>query len=611
MANPGRGAKNRMLKIIAQFPGRNLKRIGFLLLAGFALYLRLHHLDYESLWMDELLQVSFYPHSFFRLISDAAIQSQPPLDYWIGRLVYLLSGSDFAVRLPAALFGTGAVVLLAVLIARLTSWPVGLGCGVLAALMPFNLYYAQEARPYAIAVFMLLWVLLALDQQLTAGGQRRFVRSLVLLLSATAFLHTRALWPLVITVSLLLILVMRLLVLFKREGAALSAQKHRIFYAAGALLLAIGFYIPSLRMVLAQSGAYVADQSIGLDLAKFLAVIINCNLRPIWQSFFVQSDPLTYPALLLVCLSPWFILRPVKEQKWATARLTLCLLPLASLLHLFIFQAKSNFPFRPPYAGYILPRVLVLGGISFHGLWTRVAGTRYVHAVRYGLLATALIFFLQTGYAAQGYKSMPRKTEWRQATAHLEKFYGAQHLIIFDSLSLVGNWEPTLFGFRRYYQGRSPLETMARLPLLAPKMRQMNLEPLVVLFQWREYFLTPQSIYPIMSTPQSKLKLIDYESLTRDPVLSCRQFTGFTIIRLKHPTGNLVRDSYTLIERLILNLPAGSWLVELHLAVAGLARVLHLKNWEDHLAAAVKLTDEKKLSRVAKSARWIRRMPLD
>ena len=600
-----------MLNFIRQLPGRRQNLMGVLLLAGFALFLRLHHLDHESLWMDELLQISFYHHAFFRLIGDAAIQSQPPLDYWIGHLVNLVSGSDFAVRLPAALFGTGAVVLLAVLIARLTSWPIGLGCGVIAALMPFNLYYAQEARPYAIAVFMFLWVLLALDQLLTAGGKRRFVPGLVLLLAATGFLYSRALWPLVVIVSLLLILLVWLLVVFKREGAALSEQKHRIFFAAGALLLATGLYIPSLQVVLARSGAYVADQSIGLDWAKFMTVLLDGNLAPVWQSFVVQSEPLAYPVLLLVCLAPWFILRPVTEQKWATAKLTLCLLPLASLLHLFIFQAKTGYPFRPPYAGYILPLVLILGAISFHGLWIRVARTRYANAVRYGLLATALIFFLQTGYSAKEYKSMSRKTDWRQATAYLEKFYDSQHLIIFDSLSLVGNWEPTLFGFRRYYKGKSPLETMARLPLLAPKMQRMNLEPIVVLFQWREYFLTPRSTYPIMSTPQSILKSIDYESLTGDPMLSCRQFTGFTLIRLKHPTGNLARDSYAIIASLISNLPAGSWLVELHLAAAGLSRVLHLKNWEDHLAAAVALTDEKKRSRVVKMARRIRRMPLD
>jgi hypothetical protein len=546
-----------------------------------------------------------------RLIGDAAIQSQPPLDYWIGHLVYLISGSDFSVRLPAALFGTGAVTFLAVLIARLSSWPIGLGCGVIAALMPFNLYYAQEARPYAIAVFMFLWVLLALDRVLSAGDQRRCVPGLVLLLAATGFLYTRALWPLVIIVSLLLILLMWLVVDFKREGAALSAQKHRILFAAGALLLAIGFYIPSLQVVLARSGAYVADQSIGLDLAKFVIAILDGNLAPVWQSFVVQSEPLTYPILLLVCLAPWFILRPVTKQKCATARLTLFLLPLASLLHLFILQAKTSYPFRPPYAGYILPLVLILGAISFHGLWARIAETRYVHAVRYGLLATALVFTLQTGYAAREYKSMSRKTDWRQATAYLEKYYDSQHLIIFDSLSLVGNWEPTLFGFRRYYRGTSPLETMARLPLLAPKMQRMNLEPIVVLFQWREYFLTPRSTYPIMSTPQSILKSIDYQSLTGDPVLRCRQFTGFTLIRLKHPTGNLARDSYAIIARLISNLPAGSWLVELHLAAAGLARASHLRNWEDHLAAAVKLTNKKKMSPVAKTIRWIRRMRID
>jgi hypothetical protein len=45
-------------------PNRDLPIIPTACLLLLALALRLHHLDYESLWVDELLQVSFYAHPF-------------------------------------------------------------------------------------------------------------------------------------------------------------------------------------------------------------------------------------------------------------------------------------------------------------------------------------------------------------------------------------------------------------------------------------------------------------------------------------------------------------------------------------------------------------------
>src|SRR5512136_1814581 len=86
-------------------PNRGLPVIPAACLLVFALALRLHHLDYESLWVDELLQVSFYAHPFDEIARYAAHQQQPPLDYWIGMGMNSLSSSDFAVRLPSVFFG--------------------------------------------------------------------------------------------------------------------------------------------------------------------------------------------------------------------------------------------------------------------------------------------------------------------------------------------------------------------------------------------------------------------------------------------------------------------------------------------------------------------------
>lgn len=594
------------LESFTREPGNIHKALFILLVFGVALGIRLHYLDHESLWMDELRQVSYYPHSIFQIIDDAASQSQPPLDYWIGHLVQFISTSDFAVRLPAALFGTGSVVLLIVLIAPATSWPIALGFGLISALMPFNLYYSQEARPYAIAVFLFLCQLGALVNLLTGKQDKKFFNAIVLLFITAVFLHSRSLFPLVITICLLAILMAWLLFFVKQREMTISTPKSILVLAVVALVLAIGSYIPSLKFVLTQSGRYVSDTSMGLNLENFLKTVTKCDLSPIWRAYVVQSEPLTYPLLFLTCLAPFFAWRPGTGRKKVIALMAIMLLPLAGLLNLFIFQAKSSMPFRPAYASYILPLVLVLGAITFQGLWALVAKIRYVRAVRAGLMAIALFFFLQTVQAAKEYKSMPRKTDWRKVSSLLSESFDDQHVVIFDSLSHFGAWEPTFYGFPRYYRGHSPLESMARLPLLAHKIPQLTLEPVVVLFQWREYFLTPQSLYPIMSVPRPDMKAIDYQGLCRDPMLICKEFTGFSVFQLKEMSGNLARDSYTIIERLLLEVPDGSWLVELHLAAASLARAIQLDGWEDHLKHAEELTNKKNLPQVTKMAKHIR-----
>ena len=155
---------NRFAKITAN----NYRIISILLLVGFAQILRIHHLDHESLWMDEIRQTSFYANPLTEIIDNSASQNQPPLDYWIGHIINYCSTSDFAVRFPAALFGTGSVFLLVMLMSRISSWPVACSFGIISALLPFNLYYSQEARLYAITVFLFLCILWTLNWVLSS-----------------------------------------------------------------------------------------------------------------------------------------------------------------------------------------------------------------------------------------------------------------------------------------------------------------------------------------------------------------------------------------------------------------------------------------------------------
>ena len=200
--------------------------------------------------------------------------------------------------------------------------------------------------------------------------------------------------------------------------------------------------------------------------------------------------------------------------------------------------------------------------------------------------------------AAIDYKKIKRKSDWRGVSRFLTKNYNTSHLLIFDSFSNYGSWEPTFYGFPRYYHGHSPLTSIKQMPFQAPKMVASSLTPILILFQWREYYLTYQSPYPILSVSSPGMSSIDYKQICRDTGLSCTQFTGFSLIQLAENTNNLARDTHIIIEKLLLHSPVGSWNVELHLAAAALARVVQLDQWHDHLIKAESLVLNQNLRKV-------------
>jgi len=113
--------------------------------------LRFHALGAQSLWHDEGNSVVQALRTFTAIADNAARDIHPPGYYWLLALTRLLFGeSEFGYRSLSAFAGV-ITVALTYAIARRT---VGAWAGVLAALLvalnTFQIYYAQEARMYAL-----------------------------------------------------------------------------------------------------------------------------------------------------------------------------------------------------------------------------------------------------------------------------------------------------------------------------------------------------------------------------------------------------------------------------------------------------------------------------
>lgn len=125
-----------------------------------AAVLRLYRIGNESLWLDEALSLNFVTREFttFELLFALPLSDpHPPLYYllldgWIA----VFGTSEVILRLPSAMFGIGAVILIYALGKKTVDREAGIVAAGLLGLSPFHIYYSQEARMYTLLVLLTL-----------------------------------------------------------------------------------------------------------------------------------------------------------------------------------------------------------------------------------------------------------------------------------------------------------------------------------------------------------------------------------------------------------------------------------------------------------------------
>lgn len=116
-----------------------------------ALGLRLYHIGLRDLWFDEIIAV-FKAHNLNFLHIWNPPLYYAVLHYWTG----IFGASELSLRFPSLLFSLFCVPFVFLLGRELFNNRAGLYAALIIALNPFHLWYAQEARPYSIAVFFSL-----------------------------------------------------------------------------------------------------------------------------------------------------------------------------------------------------------------------------------------------------------------------------------------------------------------------------------------------------------------------------------------------------------------------------------------------------------------------
>lgn len=151
-------------------------RILILLITLLAFALRVYRLDAQALWWDESLSVYRATRDLATILANTILiqnvvttDLQPPLYFLIlHALVPLFGISEFALRFLSVAATVGTVPLIHVLAKRWFDSRVAIIAAFLAALSPFYVWYAQEARPYALVLFFSTLAIYALTRALDA-----------------------------------------------------------------------------------------------------------------------------------------------------------------------------------------------------------------------------------------------------------------------------------------------------------------------------------------------------------------------------------------------------------------------------------------------------------
>ncbi|MBN1890011.1 MAG: glycosyltransferase family 39 protein [Thermoflexales bacterium] len=221
--------------------------------------LRFYRLDAQSLWNDEGNSARLSERTLQSITVGTASDIHPPLYYYVLHFWRALFGhSEFALRALSVACGVILVVLVYLLGVQLFDEPAALAAALIAAVNPFQIYYSQEARMYAmLALLAALSTFYVLRFTFHASGfplphASRFtlyaLRCMPYVLAAAAGLYTQYTFVFVLLVHNVIV------------AASLLTQRQdrlrRGMAWAGTQVAVVLLYLPWLPVALSRTGGW-------------------------------------------------------------------------------------------------------------------------------------------------------------------------------------------------------------------------------------------------------------------------------------------------------------------------------------------------------------------
>jgi len=390
-----------------------------ILFVAYALYTST--LTLQSMWIDEVMALYFTKGTFANTLRAIIDPSQNgPLFYL---LLYgwrqLVGESDFALRYLSLMFAVVTLPLLFQYARKLLNCRTATMAVWLFAFSPFVLWFAQEAKMYALHMMVAVASSLTLLEAFRKGRWWRWVLYAALV-SALLYSHFFGVFLVVAQAGMALLL-------------GWGRWKRGLGYVAAMLSLALT-HAPLLRFG--------------------LVVLRRYRPRDIWRGF-VPLDRLVYDAL-----GHYFYRLSAPDIPWSTFGLAAALIALGALfilwrrqrepvvlvLHAFapvlLFYAVSKrIPvYGAKYLSAAVPALFVLAALGLASLARLWRAT--------GLLILVLGMLMVGGVVRDLTDPAVQRSDWRFAADYVERHEGESDVVVISA-------EYARHGFKRYYDGKS------------------------------------------------------------------------------------------------------------------------------------------------------------
>lgn len=430
--------------------------------------LRFYRLSSQSLWADEGNSVALARRSFVEIAQRTAFDIHPPLYYWLLKIwISLFGAGEIGLRSLSAVLGIALVYLIWLLGTRLLSPGVGAVAALLAAVSPFQIYYAQEARMYMLlAVLGTLTVLVAwliLENYATGSQNSLFLATLYILLVA-AGLYTHYAFPII------LLAVNGTALVWFLQNAKPSIQGLNLLHWLSLQFVPGLLYLPWLPTAWRQVTTWPSEKTTETLPAIVDEISLTLLFGPSWP---YNLGSVASGGMLLMLLFTWWGRRSSRQQKSLPARLSL---PITLLWLWFLLPiVLTALIFSPAFLKFLLVATppLALGlAIMIDYLVTLPNRQKKVQAARRTIipsLAGSVLLAILIGAAAIAlyhYYADPAfaRDNYRSIVDFVKAVGGPE-----DAIILNAEGQQDVFN---YYYKQKPPASMAVHPL--PRQRPLD-----------------------------------------------------------------------------------------------------------------------------------------
>jgi len=260
------------------------------IVTGIAFCLRLFMLGSQSLWMDE---AAIYSQTKVGSIFDvySAVMNQEghigPFYHILNYLFSLLFGySEWALRMPSAIYGTISVILVYKIAELLMNKNVALFSSILLAFSPAHVWYSQEARMYSLWVMLTLLTTFLFIKLLQKG--RLWLWTLFTILASFSI------WTFLNSVFVFAAIGLYLVIFYKRY------KKELCLYIA-CMFIAVASYLPGIITLLAKTSTAATTNAGGSRTTTVFDIIYAFYVFNVGTTF---GPPLVTIRALLKQLGP-------------------------------------------------------------------------------------------------------------------------------------------------------------------------------------------------------------------------------------------------------------------------------------------------------------------